>query len=36
MKFWVKSALLVISFRLLLTTGAWAALEKAEMINGTH
>jgi len=34
MKFWVKSALLVIAFGLFLTTGVWAALEKAEMING--
>ncbi len=36
MKFWGKSALLTLVLGLVLAAGAWAALEKAELINGTH
>jgi hypothetical protein len=36
MKFWGKSALWALTLTLVLTAGAWAALEKAEMINGTQ
>lgn len=36
MKFWGKSGLLIIVLGLVLAAGAWAALERAEMIDGTH
>lgn len=36
MKFWCKTALFALVLSLVLATGALAALEKAELINGTH
>jgi len=36
MKFWGKRGLLIIALGLVWATGAWAAMERAEMINGTH
>ena len=36
MKFGGKSALLALALALVVTAGAWGAMDKAEFINGTH